>query len=85
VISVAIPESNAYLRFYPEGTPLPTNSVDTNLLTGMPMFYVSYRYARFENVVDLLRNESPIRFYFNDANLFGYVTTAKEPVGEGET
>ena len=82
-ISLGIPNAFAFLTFYPEGTPLPPNTKDTHI-SGKPIFYVSYRYAQLANIIDLLRNEKPIRFFFNDGNLAAYVTTADEPVGEGE-
>ena len=82
-ISLGIPNAFAYLRFFPEGTALPPNSKATHI-SGQPIFYVSYRYAQLANVVDLLRNEKPIRFFFRDDNLDSYITTSDEPVGEGE-
>ena len=82
-ISLGIPNAFAFLRFYPEGTPPPPNSRITHF-SGQPIFYVSYRYAQFSNVLDLLRNEQPIRFFFRDETLAAYVTTSNEPVGEGE-
>jgi hypothetical protein len=84
LISLSIPNAFASLRFYPEGTPLPPNSVTTHI-SGVPMFSVSYRYAQFANVLDLLRNEKPISFFFRDDNLGSYITTSNEPVGEGES
>jgi hypothetical protein len=36
----------------------------------------------FENVIDVLRNESPINVYF--AQNRGFLGTGTEPVGEGE-
>lgn len=82
-ISLGIPNAFAFLRFYPEGTPLPPNSKATHV-SGKPMYYVSYRYAQLPNVLDLLRNEKPIKFFFRDDNLASYITTSDEPVGEGE-
>ena len=82
-VSLGIPDAFAFLRFFPENTPLPPNSKETHI-SGKPIYYVSYRYAQLANVVDLLRNEKPIRFFFRDDNLASYVTTSDEPVGEGE-
>lgn len=36
----------------------------------------------FENVLDVLRNEKPVYIYF--AQNRGFLSTSKEPVGEGE-
>lgn len=38
--------------------------------------------AMFANVLDVLRNESPVNVYF--AQNRGFLGTSKEPVGEGE-
>ena len=82
-ISLGIPNAFAFLQFFPEGTALPANSKGTHI-SGEPIFYVSYRYAQLANVVDLLRNEKPIRFFFRDDTMESYITTSDEPVGEGE-
>jgi hypothetical protein len=83
-ISLGIPEAYAFLSFYPDGVPLPPNSRQMHV-SGKPMFNVSYRAAHFGTIVDLLRYERPIRFFFRDDNLASYLTTADEPVGEEET
>ena len=83
-ISLGIPNAFAFLQFYPEATSLPPNSKATHA-SGKPIFYVSYRYAQLPNVLDLLRNEKPIKFLFRDDNLTSYITTSDEPVGEGES
>jgi hypothetical protein len=36
----------------------------------------------FENVLDVLRNEKPVYVYFQQGR--GFLSTSKEPVGEGE-
>jgi hypothetical protein len=38
--------------------------------------------AMFQNVLDVLRNEKPVYIYF--AQNRGFLSTSKEPVGEGE-
>ncbi len=38
--------------------------------------------AMFENVLDVLRNEGPVYVYW--AQNRGFLSTSKEPVGEGE-
>lgn len=83
MVSLGIPEGWAFLRFYPDGATIPANSKSTHR-TGKPLYYVNYRYAQFGNVVDILRNEKPIRFFFRDDTMAAYITTAKEPVGEEE-
>jgi hypothetical protein len=36
----------------------------------------------FENVLDVLRNEKPIYVYFTQNR--GFLSSSKEPIGEGE-
>jgi hypothetical protein len=38
--------------------------------------------AMFQNVLDVLRNEKPVYIYF--AQNRGFLSTSKEPIGEGE-
>ncbi|HKV11802.1 MAG TPA: hypothetical protein VJ725_26885 [Thermoanaerobaculia bacterium] len=83
-ISLTIPNAFAFLDFYPEGTPLPPLRQATHA-SGRQIYYVSYRYEQLANVLDLLRNEKPIKFFYRDDNLAAYLTTADEPVGEGES
>jgi hypothetical protein len=80
-ISLGIADGFAFLNFFPEGMPLPPNRKS---LPG-PFFYVSYRSAQLGPILDLLRNEKPVRFFFRDETLVAYLTTADEPVGEEET
>ena len=70
------------LRFYRAGSVIPPNSFSS--AGGRTFFYCNYTYDQLPVVIDLLRNEKPIRFFFRDDNLLGYITTAVEPVGEGE-
>ena len=71
----------ASLRFHKEG-PLPDSSAPT---TRGQRFYGHMDYQQMQAVVDLLRNEKPVRFGWNDANpnLF-HLMTGYEPVGEGD-
>ena len=39
---------------------------------------------RYAEVVDLLRNEGPIFLHFSETQDLAYLSTAAEPVGEGE-
>ncbi len=75
---------SAYLRFYLDGSSMPANR-----RVGRPGDYgldfdLSYRYGQLGDVMDVLRNEKPLNFVFDDGTLGGYVTTSNEPVGEGE-
>ena len=84
LISLGIPEGWAFMRFYPDGTTVPSNN-KTIHVSGKPIYYVNYRYSQLENAIDVLRNEKPIKFYFRDDSKAAYLTTANEPVGEMET
>ncbi|HEX6746144.1 MAG TPA: hypothetical protein VF092_02435 [Longimicrobium sp.] len=81
-IILGIPNAFATLMFYQDGAEIPANSIFVN--AGQPAYTVRYHYAQFADVLDLLRNEKPIKFAFNDQSLSGYITTGDEPVGEAE-
>jgi hypothetical protein len=80
---VEIPNAFASLNFYPSGATIPANSKTTHS-SGKPIYYVHYRYEQFANILDILRNEKPVKFFFRDDNMAAYITTSNEPVGEGE-
>ena len=77
------PEALAYCRFYPTGVTVPQNSQTTHK-NGSLMFYLHYRYDQLANALDLLRNESHVRLFFNGDTLHGDLRTGNEPIGEGE-
>ena len=83
-ISLGVKDAYVFLRFYPDGVALPANREGINKPSGWPMYYVSYAYDQLGNAIDLLRNEKPMSFYWNDKTGAGYITTANEPVGEGD-
>lgn len=71
----------AFLRFHKDG-PLPAASAPT---TYGQRFYGHMDYQQMDEVVDLLRNEQPIRFGWNDQNVDHFhLMTGAEPVGEGD-
>lgn len=45
---------------------------------------VSMNYKTFPSVVDLLRNEKPLSFYWFPATKVCTISSSEEPVGEGE-
>ncbi len=71
----------AYFKFHKDG-PLPGASAPT---TYGQRFYGHLDYQQMAMMVDLLRNEKPIRFgwYEADPNLF-HLMTGAEPVGEAD-
>ena len=72
-----------WLRFYPVGYSLPPN-YEAESSGGDPIYYVSYRSGEYSKVLDLLRNESPVYFYWSDETEMAYVRSGGEDVGEGE-
>lgn len=74
-----------FLNFVPAGRPLPTGGVrpDTESYVTFDLFPPLEDYP---SIVDLVRNEGPLEFFFDDANPQGwYLRTSQEPVGEGES
>jgi hypothetical protein len=71
----------AFLKFH-KGGALPGASAPT---THGQRFYGHLDYQQMQMVVDLLRNEQPVRFgwYDQNPNLF-HLMTGTEPVGEGD-
>ena len=71
----------ALLTFHRDG-PLPNASAPT---TFGQRFYGHMDYQQMQMIVDLLRNEKPVRFgwYVANPNYF-HLMTGAEPVGEGD-
>ena len=65
-----------YVRFHDPGMAFPDDSQSGSLIT---MHLPS---TMFENVLNVLRNETPINYYFASARAF--LGTSTEPVGEAE-
>jgi len=66
-----------YVRFHDDGMPFPADSQSP---TGQIIMHLPS--AMFENVIDVLRNEKPINYYFVSGHAF--LGTSTEPVGEAE-
>lgn len=65
-----------YIRFHDPGMPFPDDSESGGkILMHLPS-------PMFENVLNVLRNEKPINYYFVSGHAF--LGTSTEPVGEGE-
>ncbi len=47
-------------------------------------FFLTFPIDRYSDVIDLLRNESPMFVSFNERRGQGYLTTEAEEIGEGE-
>lgn len=65
-----------YVRFHDAGMSFPNDSQSSGKII---MHLPSHM---FENVIDILRNEKPINFYFSAGHAF--LGTSTEPVGEAE-
>jgi hypothetical protein len=75
-ISLDIPNAYAYLQFFPDSMPLPSNSKTTHV-SGKPIYYVNYKHSQLAVILDMLRHEKPIKFFFRDDTLAAYITTSK--------
>jgi len=65
-----------YVRFHDSGMPFPNDSESGGkIIMHLPS-------SMFENVLNVLRNEKPIKYYFASGRAF--LGTSTEPVGEGE-
>lgn len=72
----------ALLKF-PKTGPLPPATAPT--VSGVQRFYASLDFAQMAAVVDVLRNEKPVRlgWYEADPTIF-HLMTGPEPTGEAE-
>ncbi len=66
----------AYVRFNDPGMTFENDAQSGNIIR---MHLPS---TMFQNVLDVLRNEKPVYVYFTQGR--GFLSTSKEPVGEGE-
>lgn len=65
-----------YVRFHDTGMPFPVDSSGTQIIMHLPS-------AMFESVIEVLRNEKPINYYFASGRAF-LGTGGVEAVGEEE-
>ena len=73
----------AFLYFHKEG-PLPDTFVSTNDVE-VGTFYGHMDFQQMQMIVDLLRNESPLRLGWDEENPNDFhLMTGEEPVGEGD-
>jgi hypothetical protein len=71
----------AFLNFVPQGGTLGTNA---KRVDSWPTFDLYYWIDAYPHVVDLLRNDKPVFFTFNDAIAAAILKTDWEPPGELE-
>jgi hypothetical protein len=65
--------------FYKEGHTIPDDSTSEG-----GYIHMHLPFNMFDSVVDILRNEKPIRFDFNVPEGKAFFSTDWEPIGEGE-
>ena len=75
-------DSSIYINFYSVGTVLQENR--SPIIGGRQHVYLYVEYDQYDQMIDLLRNEMPIRFFYRDDAKIGYISTSAEPVGEHE-
>lgn len=71
----------AFLYFVPEGKVLGTNRIRMN----QNICDVYYPMSSWAQCVDLLRNEKPVYFFYDDSNKTAVIKTSDEPIGEEES
>ncbi len=69
----------ASLYFYQDGAVIPASS---KIASGA--LYLRFPGNQFSDVMATLREEKPLSVGFNDSNLWGWLTSSTEPVGEEE-
>ena len=73
----------ATLWFYRDSvTTIPPNSSSGS--AGSMSYYGRFAATQFHDSVDLLRNEKPVYFHWNDTSMGVWLATSQEPVGEAE-
>ena len=71
-------DAKAFLFFYyTEDLPSKNKKLEKNYKTYWKM-------SQYDNVLDILRNEKPLFFYFSESSKVANVQTTNEPVGEEE-
>jgi hypothetical protein len=82
VVYLHTTSGTAFLCFCPDDAELPSNGI--RIQHGRPTYDVYYHHRYLPIVIDVLRNEKPIKFFFNDDTMYAGVRTGSEPVGEEE-
>lgn len=76
-------KSGAYkgsLYFYKDGVSIPTSQK-----TSSGYLYLRFNEGRLRDMIETLRQEKPLYIGFNDVNLWGWLSTSNEPIGEEES
>lgn len=75
-------EGTGFLYFCSDDADLTDNRI--RIQHDRPTHYVYYHERYLPIVIDVLGNEKPITFFFNDETLYAGIRTGSEPVGEEE-
>lgn len=72
----------ADIHFYPDGQQRPAPALQPGLVSAV----LSCPSSLAPSLIDLLRNEKPVRLYLDDSTTPGtaFLGSGQEPVGEGE-
>jgi len=70
----------AFIHLMPEGEELPANRKKE----GVNQFYIFLRSNDWGPLVDMLRYESPVNFFYSDETKVAGIFTDREVVGEGD-
>ena len=65
------------INFYEQGSEIPATKNELYIVLSMPA-------SRLHDVVDMLRNESPVYLRWQESTKNAYLSTGQEPTGEGE-
>lgn len=71
----------AILLFLPQNDPLPEN----RKYASQNVFDIYYHIDEWAAILDVLRNETPVYFNYDDTNNAAQIYTSREPVGEEES
>jgi len=71
-------KEKAFLYFY-DANKLPSENKKSE-----NNFKTYWKMSQYDNVLDILRNEKPLFFYFDEGSKVANVQTTDEPVGEEE-
>jgi hypothetical protein len=80
-VDLTLPSGTAYLRFCKNY--MKDNYI--NEVNGKKYFHIFLRADKYPAFIDILRNETPLFFFYNFNDDSFYLTTGDEPVGENET
>ncbi|NIM52048.1 MAG: hypothetical protein GTN62_01215 [Gemmatimonadales bacterium] len=81
-IVIVAENATVYLWFYAGSGPLPGNT--SPVIGGQQHLYINMYADDYLSVIDLLRNEKPLRYFYRDDSKLFYISTRDEPIGEHE-